>query len=263
MARTCARMKERSSLWPQRGCSVLYNICWVGGFRPIQTDVTATALGGFAMKNGSQNSFTLARFAALATAVVAFAGLALQLVLIIQTFADQGQGWLLAIWRYYGFFTILTDTAVAFTAAALAFRAPAFLLNPVVRLAVATSVIAVGFTYSVALRWTWDPDGWPAVAEHILHDATPLLFALTWFLSGHGGLAWRHTWWAIVPGFAYFIYGMARGAVDGWYAYWFLDPTTQTPSQMAISIMVLMAVFGGLALVLVAIDKWLAARRLA
>ena len=208
----------------------------------------------------SQNSFSGPRIVALVTAVVAFLGLALQLALIIQTFADQGQSWLLAIWRYYGFFTILTDTAVAFTAAALAIRAPAFLLNPVVRLAVATSVITVGLTYSVALRWTWDPDGWHAVADHILHDAVPLLFALTWLLSGHGSLRWRHLWWAIIPGFAYFIYGMVRGAIDGWYAYWFLNPDAQSPGQLATSILLLMAVFGGLAFVLIALDQWLARR---
>jgi len=130
------------------------------------------------------------------------------------------------------------------------------LLRPVPRLAVATSIILVGLVYSVALRNTWQPTGWQAVADHMLHDATPPLFAFTWLLSGHGQLAWRDAGKAVAPALAYFVYALARGRIDGWYAYWFLDPSKLPPGQMAISVGLLMAGFGLMAVLLIGLDRW-------
>ena len=71
----------------------------------------------------------------------------------------------------------------------------------------------------------------------------------------------RSAFWAVVPAFAYFIYALARGAADGWYAYWFMDPTSLPPVQMATNVAILLFVFLLVALALVGLDKWLAQRK--
>jgi len=196
-------------------------------------------------------------FAFLA-ALVAWSGLALQLVLIIQTMAADGVA--AALWRYVGFFTILTNLFVAVVATAMALRPGSRLAAPAVRLSAATSIAFVGIVYSVALRSTHTFTGWGAVANHALHDATPLLFLIAWLLAGHGGLKWRDALWALVPPLAYCLYAFARGAADGWYAYWFLNPRAMPLPTLAGSIAVLTAAVFAIALALTAVDRWLGRR---
>ena len=195
------------------------------------------------------------------TALTAWAALALQLVLIMQTMAADGHGFIFALWRFAGFFTILTNGLVAVVATAIALGATSGIAGPRMRLATVTAIALVGIVYSIALRAIWDPTGWQAVADHVLHDATPPLFVLVWLSGRHGELTWRESLWALVPPLVYCAYALARGAADGWYAYWFFNPTTQSPAQIATTVTMLLAAFLTVSLVFVAIDKWLASRR--
>lgn len=34
----------------------------------------------------------------------------------------------------------------------------------------------------------------------------------------------RHLWWWLVYPVAYLVYSLVRGAIVGWYPYWFIDP---------------------------------------
>ena len=61
----------------------------------------------------------------------------------------------------------------------------------------------------------------------------------------------------MVPPVLYCIYALARGAADGFYAYWFLNPATQTPAQTLASMLVLLAAVAVIAGVLVTIDHWI------
>ena len=194
------------------------------------------------------------------TALVAWCALAVQLVLIVQKMTGEGASVLEAIWRFFGFFTILTNVAVALVATAMVIRPNSILANPNARLATATAIFIVGLVYSVALRAIWQPTGWQAVVDHGLHDATPVLFVVSWFFSAHGQLQWRNAVFAVIPAFLYFVYALTRGAADGWYAYWFLNPTSLPPAQMATNIVILLSIFSVVALVFVGLDKWLARR---
>ena len=194
-------------------------------------------------------------------ALVAWAALALQMVLIIQKMTGEGASVADAVWRFFGFFTVLVNCAIAVQATAAAIGPSGPVNNATLRLSVATSILIVGLVYSVALRSLWQPTGWQAVADHSLHDATPALYLLTWIVLPHGQLQWRSALWAAVPGFAYFIYALIRGAADGWYAYWFIDPTALPPVQMATNVAILLLVFLLASLALVGFDKWLAQRK--
>ena len=190
----------------------------------------------------------------LITAIVTWVAVLLQLYLIIGKMTSEGATTLSAIWRFLGFFTILTNIAMAVVASLMVVKT----VSARTRLCTVSSIAFVGIVYSVALRATWQPEGWQAVADHMLHDATPILFVISWIFSDHGSLRWRDAGWAIVAPVIYCIYALIRGASDGWYAYWFLDPTKLDVSRMGASIVALSVSFIILALAFIAVDRRLA-----
>ena len=185
------------------------------------------------------------------TAVIGWAGLAMQLWLIFQAF-----GVIEGLWRFVAFFTILANVGVAVVASAMA-TGTRGLATPRVRYAAAVSIALVGLVYSLWLRKTWDPQGLQKLVDHALHDAVPVLFLGAWVVSLHEQLKWRDILWALVPPALYLVYALARGSADGFYAYWFLNPATQSPSQIATSIAVLLIAVALIAAVLNVIDHWI------
>jgi len=195
------------------------------------------------------------RIIAAIAAVAGWAGLSLQLVLIV-----RGLGLGPGLWRFFGYFTILTNVGAAAVAATTAIRGVGGLRAARVRLMAATSIIMVGIVYSVALRATWNPTGAQKVADIALHDATPLLWLALWLAGRPLRLGWRDIGWALVPPAAYLFYALARGAVDGWYAYWFLDPARQNAGELLTTVVIMLIGFAVLAGMLVAVDRWRARR---
>ncbi len=201
----------------------------------------------------------LPRILATATAIAAWSGLAIQYVLLFETMG----GPLAAAWRFLGYFTLLTNTLVALiaTRAALDPDARNGLNGARVEYAAAISIVIVGLVYSLLLRGTWQPEGWQAVADHALHDASPVLFFVFWLLRARERLAWRDAVWALVWPVLYLGYALARGAIDGWYAYWFLDPATQSIGELAQSVGMLAVGAAFLALGMIALNRLIARRR--
>ena len=195
------------------------------------------------------------RWIAAIAAVIGWAGLALQLALMV---GNMGLG--AALWRFIGFFTILTNLGAAIVASAIALGSKGALAGPRARLMAATSMLTVGIVYSVALRSTWSPTGLQKVIDVLLHDAAPLLWLVLWLAASHPRLKWREIGWAILPPAAYCIYALVRGAVDGWYAYWFLNPAEQTTVQLFVSIAIMLCGLAILAAALVAVDRLLGRR---
>ena len=89
---------------------------------------------------------------------------------------------------------------------------------------------------------------------------TPILFLLFWAAAPHGELKWSDLKWALVPPALYLAYALARGAVDGWYAYWFLDPNRQTMAQLVLGIIGVLSIFAFIAAAGIFADKRLARR---
>jgi hypothetical protein len=192
-----------------------------------------------------------ARIAGAVTAVVAWAAAALQLWLIVDKIG-LGPG----LWRFLGFFTLLTNIGVATVATGVALGWPR-IGGPRARLLAATSIVMVGLTYSIALRSIWNPTGLQKLTDFALHDLTPLMFMAVWILAPNGSLGRRDFAWALVPPALYAAYAMVRGAMDGWYAYWFLDPGQQAPLELVASIAILIGGFAVIAALLLLLDRWL------
>ena len=189
------------------------------------------------------------RFIAAVTALVGWAGLILQLLL----FAER-VGIALATWRYFGFFTILSNIGIAAIATAIALGREGRLTSARARLMGLTAIVTVGFVYSVLLRSLWNPTGWQKIADMVLLDITPILFAVLWALMPHGSLRWSDVRWALAPPALYLAYALGRGAIDGWYPYYFLNPKLQTGAELAGSILGVLIVFGIIAGSAIAVD---------
>jgi hypothetical protein len=56
----------------------------------------------------------------------------------------------------------------------------------------------------------------------------------------------------------YAIYALGRGSLDGWYAYWFLNPNEQSAVELLASIAAMLCGTAAVAAVLVAADRLLA-----
>jgi hypothetical protein len=193
------------------------------------------------------------RIVAAVTALVGWLGLTLQFGIVV------GQlGPALGTWRFLGYFTIITNIFVAAIATAVAFGGKSGLDGPRLRLAGLTSIVAVGLVYSLLLRSMWNPRGLQRLADAALHDWTPMLYLLMWVLAPHGGLGRRDIKWALLLPALYLAYALARGAMDGWYAYWFLNPANQTPVGLTYSILGMLALFAAVAAFAVAVDKRMA-----
>ncbi|MGE0743039.1 MAG: Pr6Pr family membrane protein [Hyphomonadaceae bacterium] len=199
---------------------------------------------------------TVARGLALLGAAVAIASLAVQFVILVGGMIAEGASPTAAVWRYFGYFTILTNCAIAaiWLRAVLAPNSRG-LNDPRVEAAGAAAIIMVGIVYHLLLAHLWDPQGWQRAADIGLHTVTPIVFALYWLSRPHGALKWVHAALCMIWPLGYCLYALARGALDGWYAYPFLNPTTTTLFALITNIAGQSAGFFVAALVLVAIDK--------
>jgi hypothetical protein len=200
------------------------------------------------------------RSAALAIAVICWIGLLLQIVTSLLRSHREGSAALVGLWRLAGYFTITTNTIVAVLFTILARSRPgnamAWASGAGVVAATTVHILFVGIAYSVLLRGTWHPQGLDFVADEIVHDVVPLLVLLYWWRCVPKGRlrAAQLPYWLMYPA-VYLGYALMRGAVEGWYPYYFIDVKAQgyaATFRVAGAIMVVMIL---MCLGLIAIDR--------
>ena len=199
---------------------------------------------------------TTRSLAALGAAVL-WATLALQLVLVLVLIRSQGGTFGDGLWRFFGFFTILSNlfAASVMTHAVLRPSERSGLGSARVELAMTSAMLMVGIVYSLLLRDTWNPQGAQMIADTMMHDIAPLTCIAFWLLRPHGSLRWSDAALCQIWPLFYCGYALMRGAFDGWYAYPFLDPNTLSTAEMVRNIAGLTAGFVATGLILVGIDK--------
>lgn len=200
---------------------------------------------------------SLARIVAALGALVGAFGLVLQYVLLFNDMTAQGASALEVTWRYFVYFTLLTNTFVTLVMARAAVWPDRLngLNAPRVELMAVTSIAFVGIVYNLLLASRWDPQGWQKVADVIVHNVVPIWVLVFWLLRPHGSLKWAHAAFAALWPAAYAVYGLSRGAFDGFYPYFFLDPTVLSIPQIAINLLGLVVAFILGALVLIALSR--------
>ena len=205
----------------------------------------------------------LARPVAAFGALIGFFGLGLQYWLLYADMSAQGASVLEITWRYFVWFTLLTNAFVTLVMARAALKPESLtgLNAPRIELMAATSILFVCIVYNVLLASRWNPQGWQKAADVIVHDIVPVTFALFWLLRPHGSLTWRDAAFAALWPLAYAVYGLTRGLFDQFYPYFFMDPTALSYGQIALNLVGLVAAFALGALLLLSISHALGRRK--
>ncbi|MFJ4494903.1 Pr6Pr family membrane protein [Pseudomonas atacamensis] len=198
-------------------------------------------------------------------AVFGWAGLTIQLYLILFARLSIGASLLGGLVSFFSYFTILTNTLVAtvLTCAATERESAArrWFLQPWVSSGIAVSIAVVGLAYSILLRHLWHPDGWQFVADELLHDVIPLLFLGYWWCCVPKGTLrlWHLPLWLIYP-LVYFIYALLRGHLLGAYAYPFIDVAVLGYPQVLANAGGILVGFVLVGLLIIGLDRRLSAR---
>lgn len=159
--------------------------------------------------------------------IIAWLACGLQLYILISNASTNGLTVPVTISRFFGYFTILTNLLVALSLTAI-LHGPGYLYRffskPVVKTAIAVYIFIVCLGYNLLLRQLWQPQGLQLIADELLHDVVPLLYVLYWLVFvPKSSLRWRLLpGWLAYP-FIYLVYALLRGAIDGFYAYPFIN----------------------------------------
>ncbi len=206
---------------------------------------------------------SVARGVAAIGAALGLAGLGLQYWLLYVDMSANGASPVDVLWRFYAYFTLLTNTFVTlvFGRAALKPEILSGLNAPRVELMAVTSIMFVCIVYNLLLAARWDPQGWQKLADVIVHNVVPVLFLVFWTLRPHGALKWRDAAFAALWPLAYAIYGLTRGLFDDFYPYFFMDPTSAGYGQIALNLVGLVVAFMLGASLLIGISRARARRK--
>jgi len=192
------------------------------------------------------------RAAAGALALAAVGGLGFQAA------ANHAAGGTAAVLDMLGFFTILTNILLALVMGRVALtgrRTPATVGFVVVQIAV------VGLVYHAVLAHAHHPRGAAAVANFLLHTATPLGMLAFWLgFAPRVALRWRAALvWLLWP-LGFCAISLLRGAGTGWYPYFFLDPARLGWHGVGAAILALSLLFVALGLAVVGVERRRATR---
>ncbi|MDX6456547.1 MAG: hypothetical protein QOE55_244 [Acidobacteriaceae bacterium] len=196
-------------------------------------------------------------------ALLGWFALALQLYLmLVQSLVPERLG---TVITFFSFFTILTNILTASVFTAVAFQPKhgwgKWLCRPSVQAATAVYIAIVGMVYQLLLRQLWNPQGAQWVADVLLHSMVPVGYVVYWLLfAPRAGLSWKDSvTWLIYPG-VYLVYVLARGAVSGLYPYPFVDVNVLGYGGVLARSGLLMLVFLGMGLLVVAVGRRVRAR---
>jgi hypothetical protein len=159
----------------------------------------------------------MAKGAALAIALVAWLGLAIQAHATFTQLGDPAR----TLWVLLRYFTILTNLGVAIGFSLLAMGRK---LSPPLLGGLVLAILLVGVVYMTLLRGMLELSGGALLADTLLHKVTPVLVTLWWLaFAPKRRLQWKHPLrWALFP-LAYLPYALVRGKMEGIYAYPFIN----------------------------------------
>lgn len=100
-----------------------------------------------------------------------------------------------------------------------------------VRLSTTVYVTVISVVYNALLRGLPgdirdNGYNWPVMPNEIIHVWGPIFMVLDWLLvAGFSSVRLRAAFWVVLYPIAWILFSVVRGNIDGWWAYWFLDPT--------------------------------------
>lgn len=143
-------------------------------------------------------------------------------------------------WRWYEYFSYVTIQMSILTALICFVTAWQTFVSKrdtqwvtIARFCAVTYMMIVGLVYNLMLRDvpadpnSWDFDYvWPVPPNEILHVYVPILLLVEWLMvAGSRRVQYRQVTWLWAYAIGWIIFTLVRGYNDGWWPYWFLDPT--------------------------------------
>ncbi len=184
----------------------------------------------------------LGKMSSMLVALVAWATVALQ-VFITSSEAVEGAlvGDLVTLFSY---FSLLTNLGIALFMTYATFNPDGFANRASWRAAIALYITIVALVFHIVLAPTMTFEGLRVYTNIGLHSAVPALYLIDWaFFAPKASLHIKDPLkWLIFP-FLYCIYSMGRGAVVGWYPYFFLDPVKLGYGSVMLNILGLVILF--------------------
>lgn len=206
------------------------------------------------------------RYAASA-ATLGVAALILQFILILAPRINTPGGWLIALGRFFGFFSIHMNIliVVAFVCVAIGARGPIarLLARPAVAAGITVWIILVALAYELLLRAIIKPQGLNWVADMLLHVVMPILWVAHWWVwTSKKGLEWKHAaYWCILP-LAFLGVIIIRALAGGGYTYPFLNVAKLGFPPVVGYVVCLLAGTWAMGVAVVAAGKWQSSRSL-
>jgi hypothetical protein len=167
--------------------------------------------------------------------------------------------------HFFSFFTIQTNLLVALVLTLPVIvartRPGRWAASEGVRAGVTMYAVVVGLVYHFLLHATWNPQGLYQVANIGLHYVMPLAVLIDWLVfTPNGRLRWIDAGkWLAFP-LIYSVWLLLLGAFSGWYPYWFIDVAELGLGRTLLNLCGLLAFFGVIGLIIVAIDRTLGQR---
>lgn len=199
----------------------------------------------------------LARILALIGAVIGWAGLGIQLYILM----TGPLGPIAGAWRFIAFFTVLMNLLAASLFSLALFRPSFSKARARLQTASAAYMAFVGATYILILEDLWDPQGLQLIADQLLHYAAPAASVLFWLVCvPKAGLKWSDPLrWAGIP-LLYLVYALARASADGFYPYFFIDVAQLGWRRVLLNAGAMLIAFVVLGLTMVALGRLLRAK---
>ena len=103
----------------------------------------------------------------------------------------------------------------------------------IARVSATTYSVVIALVYNALLRGTpgdirdagYD---WPVVPNEIMHVWAAVFMLLDWLVvAGASQVRLRAAFWVAAFPLAWLAFSVTRGSVDGWWAYWFLNPNDE------------------------------------
>lgn len=166
-----------------------------------------------------------------------------------------------ALWTMLLFFTIIANLLAAVVLTGIALDRRSF-AAPILIGGVTIAILLVGVVHTLLLRGLLELSGGAGRADILLHGVTPVLVPLYWLLlAPKGGLTPRAPFvWAGLP-LLYFVYALARGAIEGRYPYPFMNVARIGWGATLTNALAMAAAFLAVGALLIWLDRRLAPRR--
>lgn len=180
-------------------------------------------------------------------AIVSWVAVVWQFFISVPDYLARGRTTGGAIVQLLSYFTIESNLLIAFSLSLIVLLPKVTLSRFFSKIstvtAIAVYIFIVSLVYNLVLRPFWHAKSPYKTDDELLHLVVPVLYILYWLLLPKFGLAWKQLpGWLLFP-LLYLVYILIRGALSGFYPYFFLDVKSFGYVQVMINSLALLLVF--------------------